>query len=138
MRIEELRLVLSTVGALGVPPAGSIAVKSGTSAIDSDVVTGDRNEGTLPLLVAESGGALEHNVGTLLKVGQVKGSAGRDGNVVESDGRARLLVLDRISGTAGTAEGAAGTLIKGRRCGDDRCGSQCHCGEGSEELHVKE
>lgn len=129
MSVEELGLVLAAVGALGVPPAASIAVESGTSAVDGDVVTGDGDEGTLPLLVTESGSTLEDNVGALLEVGQVKGGAGRNLDIVEGDGGARLLVLDGIGGVGESAAIALG----GSR--DDRGGSQCHGGEGSEEMH---
>ena len=129
--VEELGLFLAAVGSLSVPPAGSIAVESGTSAIDSDGVTGDGDEGTGPLLVAEGGSALEDDVGTLGEVGQVEGGAGRDGNVVEGDGGARLLVLDSIGGVGESAAVALGGSS------DDRGGSQCHGGEGSEEMHVK-
>ena len=131
MGVEHLGLGLATVGALGVPPTGSISVESGTSAVDGDVVTRDGDKGTLPLLVAEGGGTLEYNVGALLEVGQVEGGAGRDGNVVEGDGGARLLVLDGIGGVGESAAVALGGSS------DDRGGSQCHGGEGSEEMHVK-
>lgn len=137
MSVEELGLVLAAVGALSVPPARSIAVKSGTSAVDGNVVARNGDKGTLPLLVAEGGGALEDDVGALLQTGQVKGLAGRDGNVAKGDGGARLLVLSRIGGTAGTAERAAGTLVMSGRSSDNARGSQCHGGEGSEEMHGK-
>jgi hypothetical protein len=134
--VEKLGLGLSTVGALGVPPAGSVSVKSGAGAIDSDVVAGDRDERSLPLLVTESGGALENDVGALGQVGQVEGGAGGDNKIAEGDGRARLLVLDGVGSAAGTREGTAvGASIKRCRSGDDRRGSQCHGGEGSEEMH---
>jgi hypothetical protein len=73
--VEHLGLGLATVSALGVPPTGSISVESGTSAVDGDVVTRDRDERTLPLLVAEGGGTLEDDVGALLQIGQVEGGA---------------------------------------------------------------
>ena len=134
--VEHLGLGLATVGALGVPPTGSISVESGTSAVDGDVVTGDGDEGTLPLLVAEGGGALEDDVGALLQVGQVEGGAGGNDEVAEGDGRARLLVLDGVGGTAGAAEGAAiAASIERSGSSDDRRGSQCHGGEGREEMH---
>ena len=131
MSVEHLGLGLATVGALGVPPTGSISIESGTSAVDGDVVARDGDEGTLPLLVAESGGTLEDDVGTLLEVGQVEGGAGRDSNVVEGDSGARLLVLDGISGVGESAAVALGGSS------NNRGGSQCHGGEGSEEMHVK-
>jgi len=129
--VEELGLGLATVGALGVPPAGSIAIESGTSAIDGDVVARDGDERALPLLVTEGGGTLEDDVGALREVGQVEGGAGRDSDVVEGDGGARLFVLDGISGVGESAAVALGGS------GDDRGGSQCHGGEGSEEMHGK-
>lgn len=134
--VEHLGLGLAAVGALCVPPAGSVGIESGASAVDGDVVTGDRDEGTLPLLVTEGGGALEDDVGALLQVGQVEGGAGRNNKVAEGDGRARLLVLDGVGGTAGSAEGAAvGASIKRCGSGNDRRGSQCHGGEGRQEMH---
>ena len=136
MGVEHLGLGLATVGALGVPPTGSISVESGTSAVDGDVVTRDGDKGTLPLLVAEGGGTLEDNVGALLEVGQVEGGASRNDEVAEGDGRARLLVLDGVGGTAGAAEGAAvGAGIKRGGSSNNRRGSQCHGGEGREEVH---
>lgn len=136
MGVEHLGLGLSTVGALGVPPAGSVGVKSGTGAIDGDVVTGDRDKRSLPLLVTEGGGALEDDVGALLQVGQVEGGAGRDNKVAEGDGRARLLVLDSVGSTAGSAEGARiGASVELGGSGDNGRGSQCHGGEGREEVH---
>ena len=136
MSVEHLGLGLATVGALGVPPTGSISVKSGTSAVDGDVVTRDGDEGTLPLLVAEGGGALEDDVGALLQVGQVEGGAGGNDEVAEGNGRARLLVLDGVGSTAGAAERAAvAASIEGSGSSNDRRGSQCHGGEGREEVH---
>ena len=129
MGVEELGLFLAAVGSLSVPPAGSIAVESGTSAIDSDGVTGDGDEGTGPLLVTEGGGTLEDDVGALCKTGQIKGGAGWDSNAVEGDGGARLLVLDGIGSVGESAAVALGGSS------DDRGGSQCHGGEGSEEMH---
>ena len=134
--VEHLGLGLATVRALGVPPTGSISVKSGTSAVDGDVVTRDRDKRTLPLLVAEGGGALEDDVGALLQVGQVEGGAGGNDKVAESDGRARLLVLDGVRNTAGAAEGAVGAAsIERSGSSNNRRGSQCHGSEGREEVH---
>ena len=129
MGVEELGLFLAAVGALSVPPAGSVTIESGTSAVDGEGVAGDGDEGTGPLLVTEGGGTLEDNVGTLVETGQVKSGAGRDRNVVEGDGGARLLALD---GSGGVGESAAVAL---GGSSDDRGGSQCHGGEGSEEMH---
>jgi len=134
--VEHLGLGLSTVGALGVPPTRSISVESGTSAVNGDVVARDGNKRTLPLLVAEGGGALEDNVGALLQVGQVEGGASGNDEVAEGNGRARLLVLDGVGSTAGAAERAAvGASIKRSRSGNNRRGSQCHGGEGRDEMH---
>jgi hypothetical protein len=124
--VKHLGLGLSTVGALGVPPTRPISVKSGTSAIDGDVVARDRDKRPLPLLVAKGSGALKDNVGTLLEVGQVKGGACRNNEVAESNGRARLLVLDSVGGTTRAAEGTAvGAGIKRSGSSDNRRGSQC-------------
>lgn len=134
--IEELRLGLATVGALGVPPAGSIAVKSGISAVNGDGITSDADERALPLLIAESRCALEDNLGALLEVAQVKSLASRNLDVVQGDCRARLLVLHGIGGTTGTAEGTAiGALVDRRRGSDDGGGGQRHRGEGRDEVH---
>lgn len=130
--VEELGLGLATVGALGVPPAGSITIESGTSTVDGDLVASDGDEGAVPLLVAEGGGTLEDDVGLGLEASQVKSGAGRDGNVVESDGGASLLVLDSRSSVG---EGTAVTLGEGGGSSNDGCGSQCHSREGSEKMH---
>lgn len=134
MGVEELGLGLAAVRALGVPPAATIAIESGTSAVDGNVVAGDGDERALPLLVTEGGGALEDDVGSLLEVGQVEGGAGRDRNVVEGDCGARFFVLD---GSCGVGKGAAVALGERSGSSDGRRGSQCHGGEGSEEMHGK-
>ena len=105
--VEHIGLGLATVGALGVPPTGSISVKSGTSAVAGDVVTRDGDKRTLPLLVAEGGGALEDDVGALLQVGQVEGGAGGNDEVAEGDGRARGLGLGDSGSTGRARESAA-------------------------------
>ena len=107
------------------------------SAVNGDGITSDADERTLPLLVAESRGALEDNLGALLEVAQVKSLASRNLDVVQGDCRARLLVLHGIGGTTGTAEGTAiGALVDRRRGSDDGGGGQRHRGEGRDEVNV--
>lgn len=54
--VEELGLGLATVSSLSVPPAGTIAIEDGSGrSLDGNVGSGNRDEGTRPLLVAESG-----------------------------------------------------------------------------------
>lgn len=134
MGVDELGLLLAAVGALGVPPTLSIAIESGTSAVNGDVVAIDTDKRTFPLLVAESGGTLEDDLGARLQAGEVEGLASGDLDVGKSDGRARLLVGLDILGTAGAAERAAVALVDDGGSSQGR-GSQCHGGEGSEEVH---
>lgn len=63
MSVEELGLGFAAVGSLAVPPAGTATVDDmarGTG--DVDILTGEADERTLPLLVPESGLALEGNL----------------------------------------------------------------------------
>ena len=106
--IEELGLGLAAVGALAVPPLGAIAVDDmSRCSLDGDLGARDGDQGTGPLLVAEGGGTLEDDGGSILELGQIKGSAGRDGNVVEGDGRARGLGLGDSGSTGRARESAA-------------------------------
>jgi hypothetical protein len=105
-----LGLRLATVGALAVPPllTGTINdVASSTG--DLEVGSGDRDQRTLPLLVAEGGSTLEGDRGASLQLGQVQSSTSRDGHVLDDDGRARSLVLD---GRSSISECAACTGVK--------------------------
>ena len=69
--VKGLWLGLATVGALAIPPLGSVEVDdmaSGTG--DGDVRTRDRDQRSLPLLVAEAGGTLEDDLsGSVLEPG---------------------------------------------------------------------
>ena len=61
--VEELGLVDAAVRALSVPPPASIAIDQvafGTS--DRDVGSGNTDQRTVPLLVAEGRGALEDDL----------------------------------------------------------------------------
>jgi len=61
--VEELWLGLAAVAAFAVPPAGTTAIQfvaAGTS--DGDVGPGNGDERAVPLLVAESGCALEDDL----------------------------------------------------------------------------
>lgn len=56
--IEELRLGLAAVGTFAVPPARTVSVNDGVVlGSDGDFLSGDLDQGTIPLLVAEGGGA---------------------------------------------------------------------------------
>lgn len=58
--VEELGLGLAAVGSLAVPPAGTATVDDmAGSTVHLDVLTGEADEGTLPLLVTEGGLTLE-------------------------------------------------------------------------------
>jgi hypothetical protein len=84
-----LGLRLATVGTLAVPPLGTGTVDnvaSGTN--DLDVGSRDRDERTLPLLVAECGGTLEGHGGTRLQLRQVQGGSSRNDHVVDDNGSA--------------------------------------------------
>lgn len=113
MGVEELGLLLATVGALAVPPLRTIAVDNvAGSTVDGDLVTRDGNKRTRPLLVAEAGGTLESDGGSILELGKIKSGTGRDLNVVQDDVCARGLALD---GRRSIREGAAGAGIQARR-----------------------
>lgn len=61
--VEELGLGLAAVGSLAVPPAGTATVDDmAGSTVHLDVLTGEADEGTLPLLVTEGGLTLEGNL----------------------------------------------------------------------------
>lgn len=107
MGVEEFRLVLAAVGALAVPPFGSVAIDKMTArTLDGDVGTGEADQGTLPLLVVEGSSTLESDGSAVLEVGQIKSLASRDGNVLEHDVAAALLA---IFGVRGGREGAGVT-----------------------------
>lgn len=61
--VEELGLLLSAVGSLAVPPAGTATVDDmAGSAGDVNVASGEADEGASPLLVSERGFALEDDL----------------------------------------------------------------------------
>lgn len=65
---EELGLGLSAVAALGVPPALTLAVNRVTrGTLDEEVVSGEGNQGTFPLLVAKGSLALEDDLRLLAR-----------------------------------------------------------------------
>jgi hypothetical protein len=65
---EELGLGLSTVAALGVPPSLTLAVNRVTrGTLDEEVVSGEGNQGTSPLLVAKGSLALEDDLRLLAR-----------------------------------------------------------------------
>jgi hypothetical protein len=60
--IEELGLGLAAVGALSIPPTGTVG------SLDGDIGSRDLDERTAPLFVTESSGALEDNLFSPLKI----------------------------------------------------------------------
>lgn len=61
--VEELGLGLAAVSSLAVPPAGTVSVENGSSgSLDGDGCSGNRDQGSIPFLVAEGGGSLEDNL----------------------------------------------------------------------------
>lgn len=111
--VEELGLRLAAVGALAVPPLRTVTVDNvARSTVDGDLVTRDGDKRTRPLLVAEAGGTLESDGGSILELGKIKSGAGRDLNVVQDDVGARGLALD---GRRSIRERAAGAGIQARR-----------------------
>lgn len=142
MGVEELRLGLSAVAALAIPPASAVAIEdtaSGTG--DGDGCTRNTDERTSPLLVAEGSGALKDDVGTALQASQVEGGSGRNGDVVEDNSGAGSLGLGRRCSTASTAEGTGGgALVNGRCCGSSRDHGSTANGSGCDErreVHVE-
>lgn len=130
--IEELRLGLAAVGTLGIPPTSTIAVESSAGTIDSERISGDGNERTLPLLVAESGSTLENDMGSLGELSQVESRASRNNKAVQSNGRAGRLGARHGCGTRSAREGTGGgTLVESRRC-SSCCGGQRHNGDRNE------
>lgn len=112
MGVEELGLRLAAVGALTVPPLGTVTVNNvAGGTLDGDLGTGHRDQRTLPLLVAEAGGALKCNGGSVLELGKVKGGTGRNSDVVQHDSSARGLALDS---RGSVRESAASTSIQAR------------------------
>lgn len=132
--VEELRLGLTAVSTLAVPPSAAITIDDrsrGTN--DGDVVTRDGDERTLPLLVAESGSTLEGNSGARSEVSQVKGGTSGNDSILDDDARARLLLLESVGGGGGAREGTAATLLKSRSC--DGCTAEKSCDSKARELN---
>ena len=122
--VEELRLGLAAVGSLAVPPAGTATVDDmAGSTVDLDVLTGEADEGTLPLLVTEGGLTLEGDLGAALEVGQIKSLTSGDLDVVKDDAGAGLLAgLSSRSGGEGAGRTALNELSRSsgsRRGGGD-------------------
>lgn len=70
---EELGLGLSAVAALGIPPSLTLTVNGvARGTLDEEVVSGEGNKGTFPLLVAKGGLALEDDL-RLLARGSING-----------------------------------------------------------------
>lgn len=65
--VEELGLGLAAVGALSVPPSGTVGVEVGAGrAFNGDLVALDLQKRAIPLLVAPSGLALEDDLCSVL------------------------------------------------------------------------
>jgi hypothetical protein len=65
---EELGLGLSAVAALGIPPSLTLAVNIvARGTLDEEVVSGEGNQGTFPLLVAKGSLALEDDLRLLAR-----------------------------------------------------------------------
>lgn len=123
--IEELRLRLATVGTLSIPPTSTITINNmAGSTFDSDIGSGDRDERTLPLLVAEGSLTLEDDLGSLLQTCQIESLAGGDLDVGESNGRAGSLGLHGGLGAFGTGEGTARAGFQVSWCSLDRGGTE--------------
>lgn len=61
--VEELRLGLAAVSTFAIPPARTVSVNDGVVlGSDGDARSGDLNQGTIPLLVAEAGGTREDDL----------------------------------------------------------------------------
>lgn len=63
VRVHELGLSLAAVGALAIPPAGTLGVNHGAGVLlDGDVLAAEADQGTAPFFVAEGGGAFEDDL----------------------------------------------------------------------------
>jgi len=107
---EELGLGSAAVATVSIPVLLTLAVENSTRALNSDLVTGDLEKRSLPLLVAPGGGALEDDLGVVLELAQIKSLTSGDLEAVEDNGAARGLGLHGLFGAAGAGEGAAGAL----------------------------
>ena len=73
--VHELGLGLATVGALAVPPAGTVTVDdTAVGHGDSQVLTTEADQGTLPFLVAERSGTLEGDLAGVSVLAKVRDS----------------------------------------------------------------
>jgi hypothetical protein len=67
--IEELGLGLATIGALSVPPTGTVGVdESAIGSLDGDVGSRDFDERAAPLFVTERSGAFEDDLPAALEM----------------------------------------------------------------------
>lgn len=124
--VHSLGLRLSTVATLAVPPSGTTAIDNVTrGTLDSDLLSGDRDQGALPLLVAERSSTGEGDSRAGREASQVEGGTGRDGDAVEDNAGAARLALD---GTGSVGEGAASTLVENGGRSLDRGGHEAEGG----------
>lgn len=133
---KELGLSSAAVATVTIPVLVTLTVENSARALNSDLVTGDFDKGTLPLLVAPGGGALEDDLGVVLEVAEVKSLSSGDLEAVEDDGAARLLGSHGLLGTAGAGEGAAVALGVGVDivlAGGSRRSSEGAASQGSDE-----
>ena len=119
--VEELGLLLATVGTLSVPPLGTVTIDNMTrGTLDGDLGTGYRDEGAFPLLVAKASCALEGDGGSILKLSKVESSASGNSDVVQNDRGARGFSLNS---RGSVSECAAGTSIQARGNSRHKCAS---------------
>lgn len=107
--VQELGLLLAAVGALAVPPARAVTVnEAALGHVDGDLLTLDADQGALPLLVLEGGGALEGDGGAVVDLGQVEGLTGGHLDVLDDNLGA---AGDALGGLRGGGDGARRVLL---------------------------
>lgn len=139
---KELGLSNATVSSLSIPIFLTTSIEHSTRALNSDLVSRDLHQWSLPLLVAPGGGSLEDDLGVVLELAEVQGLAAGDSDVVEDDGSARGLRLAGLGGAVGAGEcagcGALGVGVDVRGLGDCWGGDgDGAAGQGSEESETE-
>jgi len=100
---QELGLSLSSIRTLAIPVEGTLAVKDRSRrALDSDLAATDGKKGPCPLLVAESGGALEDDSGASCELGEIKRGTGWYSEAGKSHGSTGGLCLHGCCSSAST------------------------------------
>ena len=81
-----LGLGLSTVATLTIPPTCTIGVQDGArGTLDGNLGAANGKQRSGPLLVAPGGSAFKDDGGVISKLGQVKGRARRNSDVVQDN-----------------------------------------------------